>query len=124
MAGDNNGPAGDGWNRWAQDVAKALRTLDGRVIELNKQLTDNDKEAAVQIATIKAKAGIVGTIAGIIASAIVSIVVGVLIFQLTKGDIHFDREGVHPEKSSIGYVLPPRENHFDPMHDIISEAKT
>jgi hypothetical protein len=119
MAPDNNGPTGDGWGLWAQGVNKTLKTLDDKLISL----TDNDKEVAIQVATIQAKAGIIGTIAGVIASGIVSIIVGFIIYQLTTGNIHFDKTDNHPD-STIGFILPPRDEHHDPLYKILSEAKT
>jgi hypothetical protein len=119
----NNPDGGIGWRQWSQGVQDSMKTLENRVSELDKKVNGHREESLINITTLKVKAGLMGTIAGVIASAIMSVLVGFVIYQLTTGNIHFDGEENH-SGNTIGFILPPRDDHHDPLYKIISEAET
>lgn len=115
----------DGWKQWSQNVMDSMRKLEKKVEDLEDKVQGHREETLVDVATLKVKAGLMGTVAGLVASAIMSILVGFLVYQITTGHLAFDRETRQPtEPNPISYVLPPRDEKYDPLYNIVSEAKT
>lgn len=102
------------WSEWSKKLQGSVDKLEKKTDELKDLIHKTDREAAIGIAVLKAKAGIVGTISGLVASAIVSIIVGIIVYNLTKGmELVPQRDHKHPtsqQEDTLGKVLTPREN--------------
>lgn len=61
----------DDWGRWANKVLGDLERLGGVQNDIQKQLVD----IRIEIATLKAKAGVWGAIAGAIGSTVIAVAV-------------------------------------------------
>ena len=73
MSNENN--ITDSWGSWARRVLGDIEKLQAAQEHTQEQLVD----IRVEIATLKAKAGMWGAIGGVVFSAIVSILVNLLI---------------------------------------------
>ena len=100
-----------GWDAWGNHVLATLEKLENKVDGLEDKMSIQYEQTDINIITLKAKAGIWGSIAGVIASLITSLIVGLLVFQLTHGQKN-NQFQVNPQKATTPAVsvLPPKED--------------
>ncbi len=100
-----------GWDAWGNHVLATLEKLENKVDGLEDKMSSQHEQTVVDIATLKAKAGIWGSVGGVIASLITSLIVGLLVFQLTHGQKN-NQIQANPQKTTTPAesVLPPKED--------------
>lgn len=99
------------WEAWGNHVLLTLEKLEDKVDKLEDKISGHRENTVVEIATLKAKAGVWGSVAGVIASLVVSVVAGFIVYSLTQGSIDsLKYKNVYKTPTPIGKVLPPRED--------------
>jgi len=120
MADRNQHDSGSSWEAWGNHVLTTLEKLENKVDKLEDKIGKQRESTVVEIATLKAKAGVWGSIAGVIASFITSLLVGLLVYQLTHGG--HERKTIptqsHNQPTAAQIALPPRE---DPLVKYVFE---
>lgn len=111
----------EGWKQWSQNVTDTLKKMERKIDKLEERITDHREDSLVDVATLKAKAGIVGTVAGLVASFIMSVLVGLFVYQLTVGS---HTKSVPPDHkhivdTNVSYILPPREDQHNELLDML-----
>lgn len=108
---------GASWEAWGNHVLTTLEKLENKVDKLEDKIGKQREQTLVDIATLKAKAGVWGSIAGVIASFITSLIVGLLVYNLTHTKVESQRPLQEPlQQTPAAAVLPPREDplaHFN-----------
>ena len=103
---------GASWEAWGNHVLTTMEKLETRIDKVEDKQNRQREQTLVDIATLKAKAGIWGSIAGIIASFVTSLIVGLLVYGLTHGSIETTQPQTMQPQPPAAMVLPSRE---DPM---------
>jgi hypothetical protein len=102
---------GASWEAWGNHVLTTMEKLEVRIDKVEEKMGKQREQTLVDIATLKAKAGIWGSIAGVIASFITSLIVGLLVYNLTHAAVD-DKYTPPTNAPPAALVLPLRE---DPM---------
>lgn len=111
---DKNGAS---WEAWGNHVLTTIEKLEAKVDKLEDKQAKQREQTLVDIATLKAKAGVWGSVAGVIASLITSLIVGLLVYNLTHTTA--DKKYVPRPSSNIppaAHMLPPREDPLAGFH--------
>ena len=105
---------GASWEAWGNHVLTTLEKLENKVDKLEDKIGKQREQTVVDIATLKAKAGVWGSVAGVIASLITSLIVGLLVYNLTHGTVEANTIPIAPQPTA-GAMLPSRG---DPLVDV------
>lgn len=100
---------GASWEAWGNHVLTTLEKLENKVDKLEDKIGKQREQTVVEIATLKAKAGVWGSVAGVIASFITSLLVGLIIYNLTHAPVKKETIHTHPD-SPLASMIPPRED--------------
>jgi hypothetical protein len=104
-----------GWDAWGNHVLTTLEKLEKKVDVLEDKVGLHREQTLVDIATLKAKAGVWGSVAGVIASLITSLIVGLLVYQLTHNTM--DKTTPQPRIPVTG------ESVILPKDDLLGEFR-
>jgi tetrahydromethanopterin S-methyltransferase subunit B len=104
---------GASWEAWGNHVLTTLEKLENKVDKLEEKISEQRENTVVEIATLKAKAGVWGTIAGVIASFITSLIVGLLVYNLTHSTVEKKVPTVHQTPPAASLYFPTREDPLD-----------
>ena len=91
-----------------------MEKLENRVDKIEDKQNKQREQTIFDIATLKAKAGVWGSVAGVIASFITSVIVGLLVYNLTHGKVEANAVTPKPVPPAVGAIMLDRE---DPLAD-------
>jgi hypothetical protein len=98
------------WEAWGNHVLTTLEKLETKVDKLEEKIGKQREQTVVEIATLKAKAGVWGSVAGVIAGAVTSLIIGLLIYQVTQGINKQPNIQTPTNQPPISKFLPHRED--------------
>jgi hypothetical protein len=111
---------GASWEAWGNHVLTTLEKLETKVDKLEEKIQKEREQTVVEIATLKAKAGVWGTIAGVIASLVTSVIVGLLVYNMTHSTVEKPKYTPPPQTPPAAHMIVPRE---DPLAGYTFEGR-